>query len=91
MSNPNELEELRAEVAEMRQQLQAVTEKANRADDTLEISNLQRIYGYYVDKGQWDQAADPNGIRPLICLPETAPSKSPGAACTKGRIACANT
>ena len=58
MSNPNELEALRAEVAEMRQQLQAVTEKANRADDTLEISNLQRIYGYYVDKGQWDQAAD---------------------------------
>lgn len=58
MSNPNELEALRAEMAEMRQQLQAVTEKANRADDTLEISNLQRIYGYYVDKGQWDQAAD---------------------------------
>jgi hypothetical protein len=46
-----ELEALKAEVAALRTQVQ-------RSDDHLAILNLQSIYGYYVDKSQWDQAAD---------------------------------
>ena len=42
---------LQAEVAELRQRVQA-------NEDINEISNLQRIYGYYVDKGQWEQVAN---------------------------------
>jgi hypothetical protein len=46
-----EVAALRAEVAELRAQAQA-------AGDYIAISNLQRSYGYYVDKGLWDEAAD---------------------------------
>lgn len=46
-----DLAALKAEVAALRMQ-------AQRADDHLAIMNLQSIYGYYVDKSQWDQAAD---------------------------------
>jgi hypothetical protein len=42
---------LEAEVATLRAQ-------AGHADDYIDIINLQAIYGYYVDKSQWDQAAD---------------------------------
>jgi len=45
------LQALQEEVATLRQQ-------AQRADDYIHILNLQSIYGYYVDKSQWDQAAD---------------------------------
>jgi hypothetical protein len=45
------LEALQAEVAALRTQVQ-------RSEDHLAILNLQSIYGYYVDKSQWDQAAD---------------------------------
>jgi hypothetical protein len=43
--------ELRAELAELRARVQA-------AEDYGELVNLQGAYGYYVDKGLWDQAAD---------------------------------
>jgi hypothetical protein len=46
-----QLEQLQAEMAQLRTQ-------AQRADDYIDILNLQSIYGYYVDKSQWDQAAD---------------------------------
>jgi hypothetical protein len=46
-----ELAALQADVAALRVQ-------AQRADDYISILNLQSIYGYYVDKSQWDQAAD---------------------------------
>lgn len=42
---------LEAEVATLRA-------RADRASDYIDILNLQSIYGYYVDKSQWDQAAD---------------------------------
>jgi hypothetical protein len=42
---------LEAEVATLRAQ-------ASHADDYIDVINLQAIYGYYVDKSQWDQAAD---------------------------------
>ncbi|TYC84966.1 nuclear transport factor 2 family protein [Novosphingobium sp. BW1] len=43
--------QLRAEVAQLR-------EEARAARDWTEIANLQAMYGYYVDKGLWDKAAD---------------------------------
>ncbi len=45
------LDELSAQVAELQQ-------KAQAADDWVSVANLQATYGYYVDKMQWDQAAD---------------------------------
>lgn len=47
----DEITELRAEIAALRRQIQA-------ADDYRELVNLQGAYGYYVDKGLWDKAAD---------------------------------
>lgn len=45
------LARLEADVARLQAQ-------AGRADDYIDIVNLQAIYGFYVDKSQWDQAAD---------------------------------
>lgn len=47
----DEIAALRAELAELRTRVQA-------AEDYRELVNLQGAYGYYVDKGLWDQAAD---------------------------------
>lgn len=49
--DPSRITALEAEMAGLRAQ-------AQRADDYIDILNLQSIYGYYVDKSQWDQAAD---------------------------------
>jgi hypothetical protein len=43
--------EVRAEIAELRQRVRA-------AEDYRELVNLQGAYGYFVDKGLWDKAAD---------------------------------
>ncbi|HWW65213.1 MAG TPA: nuclear transport factor 2 family protein [Sphingomonadaceae bacterium] len=51
MTLEEEVAALRREVAELRGQAQA-------ASDYIAISNLQRSYGYYVDKGLWNEAAD---------------------------------
>ncbi|HXR93627.1 MAG TPA: nuclear transport factor 2 family protein [Steroidobacteraceae bacterium] len=40
---------------------QRLAELAHRAlllEDEQKIENLQRIYGYYIDRGRWDQVAD---------------------------------
>jgi hypothetical protein len=50
-STQQELAALQADVAALKQQ-------AGRAQDYIEIANLQSIYGYYVDKSRWDDAAD---------------------------------
>jgi SnoaL-like domain len=50
-STQTELAALQAEVAALKAQ-------ANRAEDYTQIANLQAIYGYYVDKSRWDDAAD---------------------------------
>src|SRR6478735_11244082 len=47
----DEIAALRAEMAELRARVQA-------SEDYRELVNLQGAYGYYVDKGLWDQAAD---------------------------------
>ncbi len=51
MSLEQEVAALRAEVTALRRQAQA-------ASDWIAIANLQASYGYYVDKGLWDEAAD---------------------------------
>lgn len=54
----DELQTLRDELQLLRTDLDAMAAKARKADDYIEICNLQAAYGYYVDKGRWDDAAD---------------------------------
>ena len=54
----DEIAALRAEIAELRKAQEALALRAQRAEDHLAIQNLQAAYGYYVDKGLWDKAAD---------------------------------
>ncbi|MXO58723.1 nuclear transport factor 2 family protein [Altererythrobacter salegens] len=49
---------LEATVADLAQRLEAVERRARAAEDHLAIANLQRMYGYYVDKSQWEHVAD---------------------------------
>ena len=51
MTLESELAALRREVAQLRAEARAAT-------DYIDINNLQRGYGYYVDKGRYDAAAD---------------------------------
>ncbi|MCW2393220.1 hypothetical protein M2336_001731 [Sphingobium sp. B1D7B] len=48
---------LREELARLRSDLTALAARADKADHYVEICNLQCAYGYYVDKGRWDDAA----------------------------------
>ncbi|MFO1402073.1 MAG: nuclear transport factor 2 family protein [Steroidobacteraceae bacterium] len=48
---------LEEEVAALRSEVAALRAEARAATDYIAISNLQRGYGYYVDKGLYDQAA----------------------------------
>ncbi|MCB5425149.1 nuclear transport factor 2 family protein [Altererythrobacter sp. CC-YST694] len=54
----DELQTLRDELKLLRADFDAMATKARKADDYIEICNLQAAYGYYVDKGRWDDAAD---------------------------------
>jgi hypothetical protein len=47
-----------AELAALKARLAAVEKRAQAAEDHLAVADLQRIYGYYVDKCQWEQVAD---------------------------------
>jgi hypothetical protein len=47
----DEIAELRGEMAELRRRVRA-------AEDYRELVNLQGAYGYFVDKGLWDKAAE---------------------------------
>jgi len=53
-----ELEELRAELMSLRGEVAQMQGRLRAADDYRELVNLQGAYGYYVDKGMWDKAAD---------------------------------
>ena len=46
------------EMAALKADVAALKQQAGRAQDYIEIANLQSIYGYYVDKSRWDDAAD---------------------------------
>lgn len=49
---------IEAEMQELKERLALVERRAQAAEDYVAVSNLQRTYGYYVDKSQWDQVAD---------------------------------
>jgi hypothetical protein len=42
----------------LRRQAAVLTQDVQRLRDQYEIEQLQRIYGFYIDKGMWSQAAD---------------------------------
>ena len=46
------------DLAALRREVAALAAKAQRAEDYVAICNLQAAYGYYVDKGRWDEAAE---------------------------------
>jgi hypothetical protein len=46
------------DLAELRRRLDALEARAQAAEDRLAVANLQRAYGYYVDKSQWEHVAD---------------------------------
>jgi len=46
-----------AQLATLQSRVDALQAKAQAADDYVAIANLQAIYGYYVDKSRWDDAA----------------------------------
>lgn len=50
--------DVEAELAALKARLAAVERRAQAAEDHLAVADLQRIYGYYVDKCQWEQVAD---------------------------------
>jgi hypothetical protein len=47
-----------AQLAALQAQVATLQKQAQKADDYIAIANLQSIYGYYVDKSRWDDAAD---------------------------------
>ena len=49
---------LEATVADLAERLAVVERRAQAAEDHLAIANLQRAYGYYVDKSRWEDVAD---------------------------------
>ena len=55
---PAENPETRDRIAALQNQIATLQQRAARADDYIDISNLQAAYGYYVDKSRWDDAAD---------------------------------
>lgn len=54
----DDIQALRAALAEMRTRQDRLEAELLNARDRLELMNLQAAYGYYVDKGLWDKAAD---------------------------------
>ncbi|WEK47826.1 MAG: nuclear transport factor 2 family protein [Candidatus Andeanibacterium colombiense] len=47
-----------SEIAQLRAEVAALAARAQKAEDYVAICNLQAAYGYYVDKGRWDEAAE---------------------------------
>jgi hypothetical protein len=54
----DEIAVLREELGRLRDDMAALSARADKADHYVEICNLQCAYGYYVDKGRWDDAAN---------------------------------
>ena len=52
------MNEMSGEIAAFVDRIEALEKRAQAAEDYRELVNLQGAYGYYVDKGLWDQAAD---------------------------------
>lgn len=49
---------LATEVSELSEQIIDLKQQTQMNTDQAELTNLQAIYGYYVDKAQWNDAAD---------------------------------
>ena len=47
-----------SDTAALLERIEKLERRAQAAEDYRELVNLQGAYGYYVDKGLWDQAAD---------------------------------
>jgi hypothetical protein len=45
-------------IAALTARIEALEQRAQAAEDYRDLVNLQGAYGYYVDKGLWDKAAD---------------------------------
>ena len=58
MADDTALESLRQTIASLEEQVTELRTKVMASEAHLEITNLQATYGYYVDKGLWDKAAD---------------------------------
>ena len=54
----DEIAELREELRRLRADHEALAARAQTAEDYQSVCNLQAAYGYYVDKGRWDDAAE---------------------------------
>ena len=46
------------DIAALLERIERLEKRAQAAEDYRELVNLQGAYGYYVDKGLWDKAAD---------------------------------
>src|ERR671912_2044812 len=46
------------DTAALLERIEKLERRAQAADDYRDLVNLQGAYGYYVDKGLWDNAAD---------------------------------
>jgi hypothetical protein len=46
------------EIAELKAEVATLKGRVQKTEAYIAIANLQRAYGFYVDKAQWDQAAD---------------------------------
>ena len=56
-------------ISQLRSWLQGMQTEAVRLEDTLALGRLQRVYGYYIDKGYWQEAADLFATRTFqICM-----------------------
>lgn len=58
MTTEDAIVALQREVETLKSMVAGLEKRASAAEDYIAIGNLQRAYGYYVDKGQWDDAAD---------------------------------
>lgn len=58
MTNEEMIAALQRELEGLKEKMGALEKRATASEDYIAICNLQRAYGYYVDKGQWNDAAD---------------------------------
>ena len=58
MSQDKLIATLQSEIELLKEKVESLSKCAALSGDYISICNLQGAYGYYVDKGQWDDAAD---------------------------------
>lgn len=54
---PNDYDALSDDLATLREQISKLKHETQQSSDYVDLINLQAIYGYYVDKAQWEDAA----------------------------------